>query len=77
MSDLSCTDYITFCDQLSALLNSREFDIENEQTEKYIEALVAWLKDTHGGKGFFKEYNESYILWEDLIALLRAAAMYE
>jgi hypothetical protein len=77
MKDLPCENYSVFCDQLSALLESRELNLENDRTDRYIEALIAWLKDTHGGRGFFVESNKPYLLWEDLIVLLRAAAIYE
>ena len=70
-------DYLEFCAELKELLNEDDFLTENVRTADFLEAMQAWLIDTKGGDDFFETPQEHNILWDDLIKLIRASAMYE
>ena len=69
--------YLEFCVTLEHCLAKNEFSSENDRTDRFSEAMHAWLMDTKGGGGFFDGKNEKCISWNDLIKLLKASAIYE
>jgi len=73
-------NYKEFCEELGKILKDQYdegFPQENIRTVDFIEAMQAWLTDTHGGQKFFSDFHEKRVSYRDLLELIRAAGMYE
>lgn len=68
--------YKDFCNQLASR-DQEGLVVENTETNAFLDAMLAWLKDTNGGDNFFEGNSEEYILWSDLWALIQASSIYE
>jgi len=74
------TDYRSFCKRLDECIDIGDLCFDeraNQNTEVFLEAMSAWLRDTNGGDSFFLDKRGDCISWKDLLRLIYAATVYD